>query len=167
MGTVCERYEMTFFSQCFDNFSISYFYWFFHIQIDDAECELNCRPINQKYFARLREYAVDGTHCSKVHLPPKSSNGNETSYEKSVCVEGKCKVSSCENFKQKKKDEKIKKVFLKSICMLQSNSPSFLQTTFLRYYLQLKLFTISFSLIKDSAKWRLEMGEKKNPNLIK
>lgn len=57
--------------------------------LDDAECELNCRPVNQKYFARLREHAVDGTLCSKVSNPPK----NNVSFERSVCVEGKCKVS--------------------------------------------------------------------------
>lgn len=58
-------------------------------QLDDAECELNCRPVNQKYFARLREYAVDGTTCYKIHNPPKGSN---ISSERAVCVEGKCKV---------------------------------------------------------------------------
>lgn len=57
--------------------------------LDDAECELNCRPVNQKYFARLKEYTVDGTHCTKVLNPPK----NNVSYEQSVCVEGKCRVS--------------------------------------------------------------------------
>lgn len=66
------------------------FNWLFrHVVLDDAECELNCRPVNQKYFARLKEYAVDGTHCTKVHNPPKNSVGSE----RSVCVEGKCKVS--------------------------------------------------------------------------
>ncbi|CRK93989.1 CLUMA_CG007515, isoform A [Clunio marinus] len=59
---------------------------------DDAECELNCRPVNQKYFARLREYAIDGTNCSKVHNPPKSN----VAYERSVCVEGKCKLKRFE-----------------------------------------------------------------------
>lgn len=66
------------------------FNWLFRFAVlDDAECELNCRPVNQKYFARLKEYAVDGTHCTKVHNPPKSGGG----VERSVCVEGKCKVS--------------------------------------------------------------------------
>lgn len=55
---------------------------------DDAECELNCRPVNQKYFARLREYAVDGTRCEKIQNQPK----NNITYEHGVCVEGKCKV---------------------------------------------------------------------------
>jgi hypothetical protein len=59
------------------------------ILVDDAECELNCRPVNQKYFARLRETAVDGTHCLKIHNPPK----NNASFDRGVCVEGKCKVS--------------------------------------------------------------------------
>lgn len=57
--------------------------------VEEAECELNCRPINQKYFARLREHAVDGTPCLKVHNPPK----NNSSFDRSMCVEGKCKVS--------------------------------------------------------------------------
>jgi hypothetical protein len=59
------------------------------ILVDDAECDLNCRPVNQKYFARLREYAVDGTHCLKILNPPK----NNASFDRGVCVEGKCKVS--------------------------------------------------------------------------
>lgn len=62
------------------------FLWF----LDDAECELNCRPINQKYFAKLKEYAVDGTHCTNLHDKPKNHSNSTT---KAVCVEGKCRVS--------------------------------------------------------------------------
>lgn len=65
-------------------------YIFFYLLIlDDAECELNCRPINQKYFAKLKEYAVDGTYCTNIHEKPKSHSNSS----KAVCVEGKCRVS--------------------------------------------------------------------------
>lgn len=52
--------------------------------LEDAECELNCRPKNQKYFARLGT-VIDGTLCTKV-------SKNQIKYEYAVCVEGKCKV---------------------------------------------------------------------------
>lgn len=59
---------------------------FSSVQLDDAECELNCRPVNRKYFAKLREYAVDGTSCNSTDGPTRNSS-------KAVCVEGKCKVT--------------------------------------------------------------------------
>ena len=55
---------------------------------EDAECELNCRPKNQKYFARLGT-VIDGTLCTKV-------SKNQIKHEYAVCVEGKCKV--CQSF---------------------------------------------------------------------
>lgn len=32
---------------------------------DDAECELNCKPLGMKYFATLNETVIDGTACSR------------------------------------------------------------------------------------------------------
>lgn len=71
------------------NVTLLFFILFWIYILDDAECELNCRPINQKYFAKLKEYAVDGTHCTNIHEKPK----NHSNSSKAVCVEGKCRVS--------------------------------------------------------------------------
>ncbi|XP_070496473.1 thrombospondin type-1 domain-containing protein 4 isoform X2 [Chironomus tepperi] len=55
---------------------------------DGAECELNCKPINQKYFARLKERVIDGTECN---ILKQDLNKLDNIY-KSVCIEGSCKV---------------------------------------------------------------------------
>lgn len=57
--------------------------------LDGAECELNCKPLNQKYFARLKERVIDGTECK---IPQHNWNKLEN-FEKAVCIEGSCKVS--------------------------------------------------------------------------
>ncbi|KAG5675697.1 hypothetical protein PVAND_005581 [Polypedilum vanderplanki] len=53
---------------------------------EDSECELNCKPIDQKYFAKLKDFVIDGTPCKKV------KNNANISFDKAVCVEGKCKA---------------------------------------------------------------------------
>ena len=62
--------------------------WTFVSSTDEAECELNCRPVNQRYFARLKEYVIDGTTCTKPHITPK----NSSLVMKNICVDGICKV---------------------------------------------------------------------------
>lgn len=54
---------------------------------DDAECELNCKPIGMQYFATLNKTVIDGTTCTKPsEYFRRRDNG------KAICVEGICKV---------------------------------------------------------------------------
>ncbi|KAL9914968.1 thrombospondin type-1 domain-containing protein 4-like [Glossina fuscipes fuscipes] len=55
---------------------------------DDAECELNCKPIGMKYFATLNNTVIDGTMCFR---PAEYYRYNYQ--EGAVCVNGICKVS--------------------------------------------------------------------------
>lgn len=57
------------------------------IFIEDAECELNCKPIGSKFFATFNNTVVDGTLCSRPDVARKHFKG------RSICVEGVCKVS--------------------------------------------------------------------------
>lgn len=54
---------------------------------EDAECELNCKPIGSKFFATFNNTVVDGTLCSRPDIVRKKFKG------RSICVEGVCKVS--------------------------------------------------------------------------
>lgn len=54
---------------------------------EDAECELNCKPIGSKFFATFNNTVVDGTLCSRPDIVRKNFKG------RSICVEGVCKVS--------------------------------------------------------------------------
>lgn len=58
--------------------------------IDDAECELNCKPIGLNYFATLNERVVDGTSCFK---PSEFLKLRRNHAGKAICVDGICKVS--------------------------------------------------------------------------
>lgn len=54
---------------------------------DEAECELNCKPIGMEYFATLEDRVVDGTSCySPVDFVKRNTSG------RALCVEGICKV---------------------------------------------------------------------------
>lgn len=55
--------------------------------VDDAECELNCKPVGMRYFATLKEKVIDGTICTRPLLYFKRN------VESAVCVDGICKVS--------------------------------------------------------------------------
>ncbi|KXJ70926.1 hypothetical protein RP20_CCG022021 [Aedes albopictus] len=55
---------------------------------DDAECELNCKPIGMRYFATLNKTVIDGTPCSK---PTEYFRRNNSG--RGICVDGICKVS--------------------------------------------------------------------------
>ncbi|KAI9577970.1 hypothetical protein GQX74_014114 [Glossina fuscipes] len=55
---------------------------------DDAECELNCKPVGMKYFATLNDTVIDGTMC---YRPAEYYRYNYQ--EGAVCVNGICKVS--------------------------------------------------------------------------
>lgn len=61
--------------------------------LDDAECELNCKPINMNYFATLNDRVIDGTSCS---YPSDHLKRNNTG--RAICVEGICKVSNFEKY---------------------------------------------------------------------
>lgn len=54
---------------------------------EDAECELNCKPIGMRYFATLNKTVIDGTPCSK---PTEYFRRNNSG--RGICVEGLCKV---------------------------------------------------------------------------
>lgn len=54
---------------------------------EDAECELNCKPIGMKYFATLNKTVVDGTSCNTP-----SEYFRRRDNAKAICVEGICKV---------------------------------------------------------------------------
>lgn len=56
---------------------------------EDAECELNCKPIGMKYYATLNKTVIDGTECTKpFEYFRRKDNG------KAICAEGICKVSA-------------------------------------------------------------------------
>ena len=57
--------------------------------IDDAECELNCKPVGMRYFATLNRTVIDGTSCTK----PTEHPNRQIRDAKAICVEGICKVS--------------------------------------------------------------------------
>lgn len=57
-------------------------------RIDDAECELNCKPVGMKYFATLNTTVIDGTMC---YHPAEYYRYNYQ--EGAICVNGICKVS--------------------------------------------------------------------------
>uniref|UniRef100_A0A1B0C086 Uncharacterized protein n=1 Tax=Glossina palpalis gambiensis TaxID=67801 RepID=A0A1B0C086_9MUSC len=63
-------------------------YLWLRLITDDAECELNCKPIGMKYFATLNNTLIDGTMC--FH-PAEYYRYNYQ--EGAVCVNGICKVS--------------------------------------------------------------------------
>ncbi|XP_050084758.1 thrombospondin type-1 domain-containing protein 4-like [Anopheles aquasalis] len=54
---------------------------------EDAECELNCKPIGMRYFATLNKTVIDGTSCIKPTDYFRRSNGR-----RGICVEGVCKA---------------------------------------------------------------------------
>uniref|UniRef100_A0A182F546 ADAMTS cysteine-rich domain-containing protein n=1 Tax=Anopheles albimanus TaxID=7167 RepID=A0A182F546_ANOAL len=53
---------------------------------EDAECELNCKPIGMRYFATLNKTVIDGTSCIKPTDYFRRGNGR-----RGICVEGVCK----------------------------------------------------------------------------
>lgn len=55
---------------------------------DDAECELNCKPIGLNYFATLNNTVIDGTTC---YLPVDLTRRNISG--RAMCVDGICKVT--------------------------------------------------------------------------
>lgn len=58
------------------------------IHLDEAECELNCKPIGMNYFALLRDRVIDGTSCVfPVDFVQQNHSG------RAMCVDGVCKVS--------------------------------------------------------------------------
>lgn len=58
---------------------------------DDAECELNCKPIGMNYFATLNDVVIDGTTCySSVDFARRIISG------RAMCVDGICKVKTFE-----------------------------------------------------------------------
>lgn len=63
--------------------------------LDEAECELNCKPIGLNYYATLNERVIDGTNCLR---PIESARLKYTGPAK--CVEGVCKVKKPISFKQ-------------------------------------------------------------------
>ncbi|XP_053673801.1 thrombospondin type-1 domain-containing protein 4 [Anopheles nili] len=54
---------------------------------EDAECELNCKPIGMRYFATLNKTVTDGTPCSN---PTEYFRRNNSG--RGICVEGLCKA---------------------------------------------------------------------------
>ncbi|GAB0094710.1 thrombospondin type-1 domain-containing protein 4 [Sergentomyia squamirostris] len=54
---------------------------------DDAECELNCKPVGLNYFATFNATVIDGTPCTK---PAEYYRRNFQG--RAVCVEGICKM---------------------------------------------------------------------------
>ncbi|EAT46443.1 AAEL002398-PA [Aedes aegypti] len=54
---------------------------------DDAECELNCKPIGMRYFATLNKTVIDGTPCRK---PTEYFRRNNSG--RGICVDGICKL---------------------------------------------------------------------------
>ena len=56
--------------------------------VDDAECELNCKPVGMRYFATLNKTVIDGTECTKP-----AEYYRKNGLVKAICVEGVCKVS--------------------------------------------------------------------------
>lgn len=58
--------------------------------LDDAECELNCKPVGLSYFATLNDRVIDGTSCFK---PSEYLKLRRNHAGKAICVDGICKVS--------------------------------------------------------------------------
>lgn len=59
----------------------------FVFHLDEAECELNCKPIDMNYFAPLKDRVADGTSCfSPIDFVKQNRSG------RAMCVEGVCKV---------------------------------------------------------------------------
>lgn len=54
---------------------------------DEAECELNCKPVGMSYFATLGNRVVDGTGCT---FPIGYANRKHSG--RAMCVDGMCKV---------------------------------------------------------------------------
>uniref|UniRef100_A0A182NP13 Uncharacterized protein n=1 Tax=Anopheles dirus TaxID=7168 RepID=A0A182NP13_9DIPT len=59
------------------------------VSTEDAECELNCKPIGMRYFATLNKTVIDGTACSK---PTEYFRRNNSG--RGICVEGLCKLTN-------------------------------------------------------------------------
>lgn len=55
--------------------------------LDEAECEMNCKPIGMNYFATLGDRVIDGTSCL---FPIDFVRQNHTG--RAMCVDGVCKV---------------------------------------------------------------------------
>lgn len=55
---------------------------------DDAECELNCKPIGMNYFATMSNTVIDGTTC---YTPTDFARRNISG--RAMCVDGICKVN--------------------------------------------------------------------------
>lgn len=58
---------------------------------DDAECELNCKPLGMKYFATLNDTVIDGTPCQRPAEYYRSNRS--TPLGRAICVDGICKVN--------------------------------------------------------------------------
>ncbi|XP_051858406.1 thrombospondin type-1 domain-containing protein 4 isoform X1 [Drosophila albomicans] len=56
---------------------------------DDAECELNCKPLGMKYFATLNDTVIDGTPCQR---PAEYYRSKSTYASRAMCVDGICKA---------------------------------------------------------------------------
>ncbi|XP_030561294.1 thrombospondin type-1 domain-containing protein 4 isoform X1 [Drosophila novamexicana] len=56
---------------------------------DDAECELNCKPLGMKYFATLNDTVIDGTPCQR---PAEYYRSKSTRVGRAMCVDGICKA---------------------------------------------------------------------------
>ncbi|KAJ6649911.1 A disintegrin and metalloproteinase with thrombospondin motifs 7, partial [Pseudolycoriella hygida] len=54
---------------------------------DDAECELNCKPVGLNYFATLNDRVVDGTSCFK---PSEYLKLRRNHAGRAICVDGIC-----------------------------------------------------------------------------
>ncbi|XP_054741573.1 thrombospondin type-1 domain-containing protein 4 isoform X1 [Anastrepha obliqua] len=54
---------------------------------EDAECELNCKPVGMKYFATLNSSVIDGTPCFR---PAEYYRSNYR--QRAMCVDGVCKA---------------------------------------------------------------------------
>lgn len=61
-----------------------------NLYLDEAECELNCKPVGMNYFATLKDRVVDGTSCLfPVDFVRQNHSG------RAMCVDGICKVRVC------------------------------------------------------------------------
>ncbi|ALC39280.1 CG6232, partial [Drosophila busckii] len=56
---------------------------------DDAECELNCKPMGMKYFATLNDTVIDGTPCQR---PAEYYRTQSSAWSRAMCVDGICKA---------------------------------------------------------------------------
>lgn len=68
-------------------------FFFISLLLEDAECELNCKPKGMKYFATLNSSVIDGTPCFR---PAEYYRSNYR--QRAMCVDGVCKVSVKENY---------------------------------------------------------------------